>query len=139
MPPAANILGSFGSLLMTLSLLSAICTREMSTLGAASSGRCEGGKGVPSREDRADEGVAGGGGDELEEGPDGYRNLGLLLLAPLLPLSLRTALESAAGEAGGMLAEGDVVLLPGLLRPSLSLYKAADDARLLVTFPLDFA
>ena len=34
---------------------------------------------MPSLEDIADEGVAGGGGDELEEGPDGYLNLELLL------------------------------------------------------------
>ena len=64
---------------MTLSLLfSAICTLEMSTLGGApSSGLCVGGKGVPSLDDMADEGVAGGGGEELEEGPEGYLNLGL--------------------------------------------------------------
>ena len=33
---------------------------------------------MPSRDDMADEGVAGGGGEELEEGPEGYLNLELL-------------------------------------------------------------
>ena len=34
---------------------------------------------MPLRELMAEEGVAGGGGEELEEGPEGYRYLGLLL------------------------------------------------------------
>ena len=110
---------------------------------------------MPSLEDIAEEGVAGGGGEELEEGPDGERNLGLLviLLAPELPDSLRMAavalLVPSAGETGGMagLFEGGVLLPPwgpgvpappllGLLSPNLSLYKAAEEPRLL--FPLDF-
>lgn len=62
---------------MTLSF-SPICTLLMSTLGAASSGLWDAGRGVPSRDDMADEGVAGGGGEELEEGPEGYLNLELL-------------------------------------------------------------
>ena len=88
---------------MMLSLLfSAICTLEMSTLGGApSSGLCVGGRGVPSRDDMAEDGVAGGGGEELEEGPEGYLNLGLVLgplpgAAPvplLLPDSLLMAAE----------------------------------------------
>ena len=79
----------------------------MSTLGGApSSGLCVGGKGVPSLDDMADEGVAGGGGEELEEGPEGYLNLGLEFppaivaaeaalaeVPPLLPESLRMAAE----------------------------------------------
>ena len=40
-------------------------------MGAASSGRLAGGRGVPSRDDMADEGVAGGGGEELDDGPEG--------------------------------------------------------------------
>jgi hypothetical protein len=76
---------------MTLSL-SAICTLEMSTLGGApSSGLCVGGRGVPSRDDMAEEGVAGGGGEELEEGPEGYLNLGLEL-----PVALPAALDPPA-------------------------------------------
>ena len=77
---------------------------------------------MPSREDKAEEGVAGGGGDELEEGPEGYLNLGLLLLlAPELPESRRTTLTLSAGDAGGMVVGGVVLLSPpGLLRPSLS-------------------
>lgn len=61
---------------------SAICTREMSTLGGPSSLVVvfEGGRGVPSLDDIADDGVAGGGGELEEEGPEGYLNLGLLLL-----------------------------------------------------------
>ena len=94
---------------MTLSLLfSAICTLEMSTLGGApSSGLCVGGRGVPSLDDMAEEGVAGGGGEELDEGPEGYLNLGLVFpvaaaaaaldepaaVPPLLPESLRMAAE----------------------------------------------
>ena len=102
---------------------------------------------MPSREDMAEEGVAGGGGEELEEGPEGYLNLGLLLmlLAPEFPESRLTAAALALvaplswGEAGGSVVGGVVLLLllpPGLLSPNLSLYKAADDPRLL--FPLDF-
>ena len=74
----------------------------MSTLGGApSSGLCVGGRGVPSRDDMAEDGVAGGGGEELEEGPEGYLNLGLELAPPpgaaavplLLPDSLLMAAE----------------------------------------------
>ena len=37
---------------------------------------------MPSRDDMAEDGVAGGGGEELEEGPEGYLNLGLELAPP---------------------------------------------------------
>ena len=111
----------------------------MSTLGAASSGLWEAGRGVPSLEDMADEGVAGGGGEELEEGPDGYLNFELLLPEGLLELLL---FVPSAGETGvcKLAGAGGVVLLllllgpPGLLRPNLSLYKAADDPKLAFDF-----
>ena len=76
--------------------------------GAPSSGLCVGGRGVPSLDDMAEEGVAGGGGEELDEGPEGYLNLGLVFpvaaaaaaaldepaaVPPLLPESLRMAAE----------------------------------------------
>ena len=55
---------------------------------------------MPSRDDMAEDGVAGGGGEELEEGPEGYLNLGLELAPPgpdavplLLPDSLLMAAE----------------------------------------------
>ena len=119
--------------------LSAICTLEISTLGAASSGRWLGGSGVPSRDDMAEEGVAGGGGEELDDGPEGYLNLGLLLPEGLLELLL---FVPSAGETGvcKLAGAGGVVLLllllgpPGLLRPNLSLYKAADDPKLAFDF-----
>ena len=94
----------------------------------------------------ADEGVAGGGGEELDDGPEGYLNFGLLLPEGLLELLLlpvsAPAAAFVAGETGVCCPAGGVVLLllllgpPGLLRPSLSLYRAADEPRLLL---VDFA
>ena len=95
----------------------------------------------------ADEGVAGGGGEELDDGPEGYLNFGLLLPEGLLellllPVSAPAAAAFVAGETGVCCPAGGVVLLllllgpPGLLRPNLSLYRAADDPRLLL---VDFA
>ena len=95
----------------------------MSTLGAASSGLWEAGRGVPSLEDMADEGVAGGGGEELEEGPDGYLNFELLLPEGLL-LELAAAPFSAVceGDMGGIMVGGVVLVLwlLGLFKPNLS-------------------
>ena len=86
-------------------LFSAICTLEMSTLGGApSSGLCVGGRGVPSRDDMAEEGVAGGGGEELEEGPEGYLNLGLLELPPGVTPPMG-ALEGAPPDVPVLLPE----------------------------------
>ena len=96
----------------------------------------------------ADEGVAGGGGEELDDGPEGYLNFGLLLpegLLELLLLPVSAPAAFVAGETGVCCPAGPaggVVLLllllgpPGLLRPSLSLYRAADEPRLLL---VDFA
>ena len=98
---------------------SAICTLEMSTLGAASSGRWLGGRGVPSLELMAEEGVAGGGGLLLEEGPEGYRYLGLLLPEGLLDCP-EAEPSVLAGEAGVRVGGVVLLLLLGLLSPNLS-------------------
>ena len=97
---------------MMLSLLfSAICTLEMSTLGGApSSGLCVGGRGVPSRDDMAEDGVAGGGGEELEEGPEGYLNLGLELLVAAATFDVPTAVPLLLPESLRMAAEVELAL-----------------------------
>jgi hypothetical protein len=91
---------------------------------------------VPSRDDIADDGVAGGGGDELEEGPERYLNLGLVLL--LFPDGLLVeepggGAEASTGVVGGVAELLFTLLLaavapPGLLSPNLSLKRATEEA-----------
>lgn len=90
---------------------------------------------MPSRELMAEEGVAGGGGEELEEGPEGYRYLGLLLPegrldCPPAPDWLPPP-SVVAGEAGVMVGGVVLLLLLGLFKPNLSRYRAAEDPKLL--------
>ena len=83
---------------------------------------------MPSRDDIADEGVAGGGGEELEEGPEGYLNLellfpeGLRLAAVVVAAPFSTVLRDVAGDMGVTVVGGVVLVLwlLGLFRPSLS-------------------
>ena len=76
----------------------------------------------------AEEGVAGGGGLELEEGPEGYRYLGLLLPEGRLDCPEPSVV---AGEAGVMVGGVVLLLLLGLFKPNLSRYRAAEDPKLL--------
>ena len=138
--------------------LSSIWTLEMSTFGAVSSTFCGGGIGVPSREERADSGVAqppspatdwwGDEPIEALEGPLGYLNL--WFETPPAVEDLEGQRVSFVAAAGDKQIPEDVVLfadeeaaglgwpMGGDLRPSLSLNAKADDERAAAGEELDW-